>query len=49
VHKHEALPIEEFLATVLPKLCLQVKLKKIVKNKKLGYFVVKAIRSRDVP
>jgi len=44
-------PIEKFLATVLPKLCAQVELKNIEirKNKKLGYFVVKAIWSRNMP
>jgi len=44
-------PNEDFLATVLPKLCLQVELKdsEIQKKKKLGYFIVKAIRPRHVP
>jgi len=50
LHKHEA-PVENFLATVLSKLCAQVELKNIEirKNKKLGYFVVKAVRSRNMP
>jgi len=44
-------PNEDFLETVLPKMCRQVELKnsEIRKNKILGYFVVKAIRSLDVP
>ena len=43
--------IEDFLATVLPKLCQQMELKysEIRKNKILWDFVVKAIRPRDVP
>ena len=49
-HKYEA-PMKDFLATVPPKLCLQVELKnsETGKNKILGYFVVKAIRTQDVP
>jgi len=48
-HKYEA-PMKDFLATVPPKLCLQVELKnsETGKNKILGYFVVKAIRTQDV-
>jgi len=43
-------PLEDFLATVLPKFCLQVELKssEIRKSKKLGVFAVKVIRPRDV-
>jgi len=41
-------PIENFLATFLPKLCQQVELKSSEIRKKFGDFVVKTIRLRDV-
>jgi len=43
-------PDEDFLATVLRKMRRQVELKNNeIKKVKRGYFVVKAIRPRDVP
>jgi len=50
LHKYEA-PNDDFQETVLPKMCRQGELQnsEIRKNEKLGYFIVKANRPRDVP